>query len=77
MNGPGPGDPEALAQSLRSDPDLEATEPVPVRIAGIEALQMDVVAATSGNLCDEMGIPEVVAGRTATGLEPGQRIART
>jgi len=74
VKGPTPRDAEALARRIRSDQDLEATEPIAVRIAGSEALQMDVVAATSGNLCDEVGVPEVVAGGTATGLEPGQRM---
>jgi hypothetical protein len=74
VKGPTPRDAEALARRIRSDQDLEATEPISVRIAGSEALQMDVVAATSGNLCDEVGVPEVVAGGTATGLEPGQRM---
>lgn len=74
VNGPAPDDAEALAESLRSDPDLEATKPMPVRIAGIEALQMDVLAAARGNLCAEVGVPAVVAGGTATGLEPGQRM---
>ena len=72
--GPAPTTAEALAQSLGSDPDLEASEPVKVRIAGIDALQVDVVAATSGNLCAEVGVPEVVAGGTATDLDPGQRM---
>lgn len=74
VNAPIPIDANALASSLRSDPDLEVTEPVPVRIAEIEGLQMDVVSATSGNLCEEVGVPGVVAGGTATGLEPGQRM---
>jgi hypothetical protein len=73
-DGLAPGDAMVLAQSLWSNPALEATEPVPVRIAGIEALQMDVTAATSGNLCGEVGVPEVMAGGTATGLEPEQRM---
>ncbi len=74
VHGPAPGDAEALARSLMSDPDLEAAEAVAVHIAGIEALQMDVMAATRANLCEDVGVPEVVAGGTATGLEPGQRM---
>jgi hypothetical protein len=74
VKAPVPIDANALASSLRSDPDLEVTEPVPARIAGMEGLQMDVVSATSGNLCEEVGVPEVVAGSTATGLERGQRM---
>lgn len=51
--GPAPVDAEALAASIRSDPDLDATEPVPIRIAGIEALQMDVVTAPGASICDD------------------------
>jgi len=40
--GPAPADAAALADSLRSNPDLEATAPVPVTIGGTPALQMDV-----------------------------------
>lgn len=47
--GPPPADAEALARSIRSDPDLEATEPVAVGVGGIEALRMDVVAATESS----------------------------
>jgi hypothetical protein len=74
VRGPVPRDAEALARSLRSDPDLEATEAVTAEIGGVQALRMDAVAATSGNLCDEVGVPEVVSGGTATGLEPEQRM---
>jgi hypothetical protein len=74
VKGQAPATAEALARSLGSDPDLEATEPVAVRMAGIDALQVDVTAVTSGNLCAELGVPEVVAGGTATGLDPGQRM---
>jgi hypothetical protein len=49
--GPAPADAEALAQRIRSDPDLEATEPVAVEVGGIEALRMDVVAATGASVC--------------------------
>jgi hypothetical protein len=45
--GPAPADAEALARSIRSYPNLETTEPVAVRIAGIDALRMDVVAVTA------------------------------
>ena len=42
--GPAAADAEALANSIRSDPDVYATAPVPVRIAGIEGLQMELNA---------------------------------
>ena len=53
--GPAPPDAAALARSIRSDPDLEATAPVAVSVGGIEALRLDVVAAPGGSVCDEMG----------------------
>jgi hypothetical protein len=58
--GPAPVDAEALARSIRSDPDLEATEPVAVSVGGIEALRMDVVAATGASVCEEGPAPQVV-----------------
>lgn len=74
VQGAAPDDVVTLASTIRSDPDLEATEPITASIAGREALQFDVLAATSGNLCAEVGVSEVVAGGTATGLEQGQRM---
>jgi hypothetical protein len=58
--GPSPAGAEALARSIRSDPDLEATEPVAVIVGGIEALRMDVVAAAGASVCDYMGTPLVL-----------------
>ena len=46
-NGPAPTDAEALARTIMADPDIEATEPVPVRIAGIDWLQIDVTKYSS------------------------------
>jgi len=60
--GPAPVDAEALARTIRSDPDLDATEPVAVGVGGIEALRMDVVAAAGASVCDYMGTPLVVSG---------------
>jgi len=42
--GPPPADLEALVQSIRSNPELEATAPVAASVGGIHALRMDVVA---------------------------------
>jgi hypothetical protein len=67
--GPAPADAEALARSIRSNLDLEATEPVAVRIAGIEALRMDVVASTGASLCPNNGTP-----LTEAGLDLGHRM---
>jgi hypothetical protein len=40
-----PADAEEVARSILALPDIEATEPVPVRIAGTEGLQMDVTSS--------------------------------
>jgi len=76
--GPAPADAEALARSIRSDPDLEATEPVAVSVGGIEALRMDVVAATGASFCEEGPAPQVLSADdrdwTGVGLEPGKRM---
>ncbi len=48
---PAPPDAEALARSIRSDPDLEATAPVATTIGGIPALQMDVLLAKGASSC--------------------------
>ena len=47
-SGPAAADAEALARSIMADPDFETTGTVPVRIAGLDGLQMDVVVATAG-----------------------------
>jgi len=59
--GPAPADAEALARSIRSDPDLEATAPVAVTVGGIDALWMDVVAAPGASVCPYLdGGPQVM-----------------
>jgi hypothetical protein len=45
VEAPAPADAEALARSIGSDPDFEATAPVAVTIGGTSALQMDVLLA--------------------------------
>ena len=47
--GPAPADAEALARSIRSNPDLEAIAPVSVRVGGIDALRMDVDVAEASD----------------------------
>lgn len=42
--GPAPADAEALVRSIRSNADLDATDPVAFSVGGIDALRMDVVA---------------------------------
>jgi hypothetical protein len=73
--GPAPADAEALAQTIASDPDLGATEPTAVRIAGTDALQLDVVVKSQTSGCADAVVltadstPENTAGAWA-----GQRM---
>jgi len=80
----GPGcqaDPEianaaALAEAIRSNPDLGATAPLSVRVGGAEALMMDVVIAAGatisvpadaqGNVCSN-GLASFVLEQSAVG----------
>jgi hypothetical protein len=48
---PAPADAEALARSIRSDTDLEATAPEAATIGGIPALQIDVLLAPGAVEC--------------------------
>jgi hypothetical protein len=43
--GPTAADAEALAESIRSNADLEATAPMAESVGGVDALRMDVVAS--------------------------------
>lgn len=58
--GPVPADAEALARSIRSDPDLEATAPVAVGVGGVDALRMDVALAPGAGCGEYDGAPAVV-----------------
>jgi hypothetical protein len=51
VEAPAPADAEALARSIRSNPDLVADAPVAVTIGGIPALQMDVKLAPDASAC--------------------------
>ncbi len=51
VEAPPPATAEALARSIRSNPDLEADAPVAVTIGGIPALQMDVKLAPNASEC--------------------------
>jgi hypothetical protein len=72
--GPAPVDAEALAQSIRTDPDLEVSEPVAVSVGGIEGMRMDVVAAPGASNCDYEGWPAVLAASTGTNDEGHQLV---
>ncbi len=58
--GSAPADAAALARSIRSDPDLEATAPVAVRVGGVDALQIDVTLAPGAGCAQYDGPPVVV-----------------
>ncbi|MGH2556247.1 MAG: hypothetical protein ACRDHO_11085, partial [Actinomycetota bacterium] len=62
QEGPTPADAEALARSIQSDPDFEATAPVAVSVGGIRALRMDVVTAPRASLCEGFPGALVVTG---------------
>ena len=57
VEAPTPADAEALARTIGSDRDVEATAPVAVTIGGTPALQMDVVLAPGASSCSsETGV---------------------
>lgn len=58
--GRAPSDAEALARSIRSDPDFEATAPVAVTVGGNDALRMDVTAAPGASVCEAYPAPLVL-----------------
>ncbi|HET7237021.1 MAG TPA: hypothetical protein VFK59_11400 [Actinomycetota bacterium] len=59
--GPAPADAEALAESILSDPDLEASAPEPVVVGGTTALRIDVAAAPGASVCDSVPAPMVLS----------------
>jgi hypothetical protein len=50
-NAPAPTDAQSVAQSIVADPLNQVTETVPVRIAGLDGLQIDVAKRDGGWLC--------------------------
>jgi hypothetical protein len=88
LTGPGPADAAALAESIRSAPDVEAAPPVAVRSAkGAKAVMMDVViaAGASTRFCEHeagglLSLVEGNAGQSfdgtgrATGHASGERM---
>ena len=67
-----PADAEALARSLMADPNFETTGTVPVRIAGIDAMQMDVDAGRSFELRFAAGVGNPCWGMWAADQVPGR-----
>lgn len=60
QEGPAPANAEALAESIQSDPDLEATTPVSANVGGNPALRMEVVAAPGASVCEDWESPQVI-----------------
>ncbi len=72
--GPALADAQALAESIRSDPDLVATAPVAVSLGGAEALWMDVETARAGG-CDYAMVENFAdEDRAWIHLAPGNRL---
>ena len=76
---PIPADAEALAESIRSDPDLEATAPVPVSAAGRRSPMLDVVIAAGSDVSatrswDKGSAPPATQVVGGTSLAPGDRM---
>lgn len=76
--GPAPADAAALAESIRSDPDLEATAPVAVNVRGARALTMDVMIAAGASICQYFGRPEALTNEQGDlldiNLQTGRRM---
>jgi hypothetical protein len=65
--GPAPADAEALARSIRSNPDVDSTAPVAVRVGGVDALRMDVAFVATETVrpgCRELGLGSAVVEGT-------------
>jgi hypothetical protein len=57
-----PASAEAVVRAIRSNPDLESTEPVTERVGGIDALRLDVAAVPGASPCfDGVGAVPVVS----------------
>jgi hypothetical protein len=67
--GPAVASARALAQRLRSDPDLETTAPIAMDVGGVDALRMDVTTADGASFCEHpVNSPFVMSGAE---LAPG------
>ncbi|MDQ3096254.1 MAG: hypothetical protein M3Q82_09950 [Actinomycetota bacterium] len=80
--GPAPADANALARSIQSDPDLQATAPVDVSVGGVEGLALDVTVAPGASVCEVIPSTQVLThndGHTGPGppglnLDQGSRM---
>ena len=55
--GPAAADAASMAAIIGADPDIRASDPIPVLISGTDGVQMDVAAAPRASLCDQLGEP--------------------
>lgn len=62
--GPAPADLEALVASIRSDPDLDSTDPVAATLGGLPALQLDVEQVKGSRTCEMSARSVVVTAAT-------------
>ena len=53
--GPAPADAAALARSIASNPEVEASAPVAVRVSGVDALRVDVAFGRRAG-CGDLGL---------------------
>jgi len=76
LTGPAPADAEALAENIRSDPELDATAPVTVSGGGTGALMMDLVGTGAiVHACNgDPGSDPVLSSGKHIGLIPGYRV---
>jgi hypothetical protein len=73
--GPGPAGAEALAESIRSDPDLETTAPVAMSAGGAHGLWMDVgIAAGATGDCGGVRGDTGPSGLENVALKTGDRM---
>jgi len=64
-----PASAEELVRAVRSNPDLETTAPVTVRLGGVDALRLDVDPVLGATTCSGGRVPVVsVSGREAWGI---------
>ena len=59
-----PADAEALARSIRSDTNLDATAPVPVTMGGVPAVWMDILLGPDAIVCLLQNAPEPFPGQS-------------
>jgi hypothetical protein len=54
---PAAADAASMAARVGGDPDIRASDPIPVRISGTDGVQMDVAGADGASQCVQLGEP--------------------